>query len=80
MHLAPWGWVFSFFPRVVLMIPDIGWVADGSMAPDQLIAFSTFSALLWETSNIEMEDKDTLSYYQLYIYLLFFISTKKIML
>ena len=70
MHLA--SWVFSFFPRVFLMIPDIGWVADGSMAPDQLIAFSTFSALLWETSNIEMEDKDTLSniyniYYFLYL-------------
>ena len=77
MHLAPWGWVFSFFPRVVLMIPDIGWVADGSMAPDQLIAFSTFSALLWETSNIEMEDKDTLS--NTYISISF-ISTRKIML
>ena len=53
------------------MIPDIGWVADGSMAPDQLIAFSTFSALLWETSNIEMEDKDILSI--IYLSIIFYI-------
>ena len=51
------------------MIPDIGWVADGSMAPDQLIAFSTLSALLWETSKIKMEDTLIINYISIIFYI-----------
>ena len=51
------------------MIPDIGWVADGSMAPDQLIAFSTFSALLWETSKIKLEDTLIINYISIIFYI-----------